>query len=58
MSWVIYQCSCGNYVAEPTVERAACEVARHVRLGGAVYCSSPRHGAEHPEMRRTIVVPA
>lgn len=55
MSFVIYQCSCGNYVAEPTIERAVLEVAPHVRLGGVVYCSAPTHGVHIPEMRRTIV---
>lgn len=54
--YVIFQCSCGNYVAEPTIERAVNEVAPSVRLGGAVYCSSPTHGAVIPEMRRTVVV--
>jgi hypothetical protein len=56
--FAIYVCECGNYVAEPTVELAAREVAHNVRLGGAVYCAAPTHGVHQPEMRRTVVVTA
>lgn len=57
-AYVIFQCSCGNYVAEPTVEAARVQLAPNVELRGAVMCTAPTHGIHHPEMRRTLVVPA
>lgn len=56
--YVIYQCSCGNFVAEPTVEAARARLDPNVELRGAVICTAPKHGVHQPEMRRTVVVEA
>lgn len=56
--YVIFQCSCGNYVAETTVDAARVQLAPNVELRGAVICTAPKHGTDQPEMRRTLVVPA
>lgn len=56
--YVIYTCSCGNYVAERTVEAARAVLPGHVELAGAVYCTAATHGADQPEMRRTPVTVA
>lgn len=56
--YVIFTCSCGNYVAERTVESARAVLAGNIELRGAVYCTAAAHGAEQPEMRRTPVVVA
>lgn len=59
MSWVIYTCECGNYVAEPTVQSAEPRrVAHNVELAGVVVCTAPNHGSFPPAMDRCEVVAA
>lgn len=55
MNYIIYTCSCGNYVAEPTVNNVHGKQAGRFRLGGSVYCTASSHGAVQPEMRRVAV---
>lgn len=55
LSYVIFTCSCGNYVAEPTVENAAADQPGRWRHAGAIYCTAPEHGIFRPEMRRVEV---
>lgn len=55
MSFVIYTCACGNYVAEPTLDVARAQMPGHVELAGTVYCGRPAHGLDKPEMRRVEV---
>lgn len=56
--YVIYVCSCGNYVAERTIESARSRLPGNIELAGAVYCTAATHGAAAPEMRRTPVTVA
>lgn len=56
--FVIYTCSCGHYIAEPSIATATPVAPDVVAKTNVTYhCARPEHAMGQPEMRRVVVVP-